>query len=114
MENLIRPEGETTALDNRLSPRSRELSMLIQSLKEQRTDSALRFEQTLVGIAEHILREQSNHKKLAQNLPGIKSSTREEIFHRLNYAVDFIYSTYEQDVTLDQLARISCLSNKGI
>ena len=110
LENVFTPGLDTTALDNRLHRRSAAVTNLMYTLRAQRTSSMLHFEQLLASIAEHVLTEQSELKKLAYSLPVIKSSTREEIFHRLGDAVDYMYSFYDHDITLDQLAKISCLS----
>ena len=110
LENVFTPGLETTALDNRLNQRSPLLTTLLFRLKEQKATSTLHFEQLLASIAEHVCSEQIKLRKLAQHLPVIKSTTREEIFKRLGDAVDYLYSFYEHDITLEQLAQASCLS----
>ena len=52
--------------------------------------------------------QQINRSQLS--LDSIKSSTREEIAKRLRIAVDFIYSNFDKEISLDDLAAVSYVS----
>jgi AraC family transcriptional regulator len=43
-------------------------------------------------------------------LPFIRGATRREIYRRIAVATDFIHTNYAQDVDLDALANVACLS----
>jgi AraC-like DNA-binding protein len=43
-------------------------------------------------------------------VPGLRPSTREEIYRRLHRARDFMYSSLDEEVPLDAIARVACLS----
>jgi AraC family transcriptional regulator len=54
----------------------------------------------------------NNHYKIKkdQHLKSTKESTKEEIERRLFLATDYIYSSFGQSISLEQLAQVSCLS----
>ncbi len=43
-------------------------------------------------------------------LPALRVATREELYRRLHNARDYIAATYHQPITLDEIARVACLS----
>jgi AraC family transcriptional regulator len=51
-----------------------------------------------------------NEKVKRSNVKAIRHSTREEIFKRLCYAVDFIHEFFTTSISLAQLSKVSCLS----
>ncbi|RPI16785.1 MAG: AraC family transcriptional regulator [Ignavibacteriae bacterium] len=53
---------------------------------------------------------QLNTFKDADSVNAVKKSTRMELYRRLNIAKDYIYSNYYDNVTLDELSKVSCLS----
>lgn len=73
-------------------------------------DDKLKAEEKLYDVLAHLLHEDKVLKKSAAQLPLIKNSTRQEIFRRLTDATDHIYSNINQEISLDTLASISCLS----
>jgi len=42
----------------------------------------------------------------------VKSSTRKEIYKRLNYAKDFIDSCFSEDLNLDRIAAVACMNRE--
>ncbi len=58
----------------------------------------------------HILK--LNERDLAglQSIQSLKASTREELMRRLILSVDYIHDHYRDEVSLDSLSKVSCLS----
>jgi AraC family transcriptional regulator len=57
-----------------------------------------------------LLEDHSNIRASERNLPVIKAATRQEIIRRLLASTDFIYTFYDRDISLKELADVSCLS----
>lgn len=96
-------------LHNKLYEKTETLNKLLIDLKGSAGDS-LREEEKLYDVLLHLINEGKSVKQIEAALPVVKNSTRKEIFKRLSEATDFIYSNPQQDISLDSLAAISCLS----
>lgn len=48
--------------------------------------------------------------QVSERLTNLQKGTREEIYKRLNLAKEYLYSNYNQNINLQQLAGYSCLS----
>jgi AraC family transcriptional regulator len=94
---------------NRLQFRSDQINGIIQFLHQKRP-TAMLLEEKLADLITLILREQVKFNSSDQLIPTIKKSTRNEIVRRLLDSCDFIYSNFDRDISLDDLARASCLS----
>jgi AraC family transcriptional regulator len=57
-----------------------------------------------------LLQDEATLKKSIEELPVMKSATREELSRRMLLATDLIYSNLDKHVSLDELAAVSCLS----
>lgn len=62
----------------------------------------------------HILRQllvaQQLVRQEVETFPALRAATREELYRRLHRAKEFIVASFEQNLTLDEVARIACLS----
>jgi AraC family transcriptional regulator len=96
-------------LHNKLYEISSDFQRLLLELKNS-GDNILKQEEKLFDVLTHLLLQNQQLKKSAARLPLIKNSTRQEIFRRLTDTTDFIYSNTSQEISLDTLASISCLS----
>jgi AraC family transcriptional regulator len=67
-------------------------------------------EEKLAELMLHLLKLNGRIKEGESQIPVIKNSTREEIQKRLNNATDFIYSFYDKNISLDDIAAAACLS----
>lgn len=68
-------------------------------------------EQELLGsLVDHLIAQTHQLKKQEQSLNTRKESTRKEILKRLFLATDYIYSHYQNEILLEELSQISCLS----
>jgi AraC family transcriptional regulator len=45
-----------------------------------------------------------------ESLPAMRASTREELYRRIHRAKEFIAASYEEPITIDEMARVACLS----
>jgi AraC family transcriptional regulator len=110
LENEFIPPAEPVAFHNRVNIRSRELTGLIYSIKSEMNSQSIFLEEQLMKLIEILLADEKKVRKIEEKLPVIKLATKQEILKRLVYATDFIYSNYNLDINLDQLASASCLS----
>ncbi len=94
---------------NRLQFRSNQINGVIKFLHQERP-TAMLLEEKLAELITLILQEQLRFNSSAQLIPTIKRSTRDEIVRRLLDSCDFIYSNFDRDISLDDLARVACLS----
>jgi AraC family transcriptional regulator len=102
-------QSETFVLHNRLYKRSCKIEMLLQNL-QTRNDTNLFEEECLTALMTEIFKEDQATRKIVERITSIKQSTREEILKRLTGVTDYIYSSYDRDISLDELANIACLS----
>ncbi len=93
---------------NRLQPVSAEFSALVHQLKL--CSDSLQEEELLYEILVLLLRSDQRIRGAEQRLPSLKISTREEVTKRLMQSTDYIYSFFDRDLTLDELAQASCMS----
>jgi AraC family transcriptional regulator len=108
LENGTTP-ADSFALHNRLYRRSEKVDMLIASLQHDNRNN-LSEEELLTALMIEVLKEDEGSKKLIGKISSIKKSTREEIFKRLTIVTDYIYSSYDRDISLDELASLACVS----
>ncbi|MFN3667564.1 MAG: helix-turn-helix domain-containing protein, partial [Sediminibacterium sp.] len=79
-------------------------------VKAKNAVSELDEEETLYEILVRLLENDRQIIKAAEKIPSIKHATRTEILKRLILAVDYIHSYYDKDLTLGELASVSCFS----
>ncbi|MEK4519544.1 AraC family transcriptional regulator [Paenibacillus sp. FSL H8-0122] len=57
------------------------------------------------------------HQKMAQEIntvPGTRPATREELFRRLTVAYEYLHAYYNQNVSLEEVSKVSCLSKNHL
>lgn len=94
---------------NRLHHKTEEIDQLIQFLHEERPSGML-LEEKLAALIGCIVRDERKLNASTQLIIAVKKSTRDEIVRRLLDSCDYIYSNYDRDISLDDLARVACLS----
>ena len=112
-ESLL-DEGDSSQLKriefyNKLHPRTPAVNHILTQIK-QADNNALLLEEKLVDLITLLVSDHREVKKAQRNLPSIKRSTKHEVVRRLFFATDYIYSFYHLDLTLDELAKVACLS----
>ncbi len=102
--------GKTIHFYNKLYRKDSFVVSIQEQLVDLYNQSALKTEELLYQLVTHLVEEQVLLHSLPAQLNSLKSSTRQEIIRRLFEATDYIYSFYHTSITLDELAKVSCLS----
>jgi AraC family transcriptional regulator len=76
----------------------------------QSANEKLLLDEKLFDLMQLLLQDHEEIKKATQQIPSVKKSTRGEIVKRLLFSTDYIHTFYDRDLSLDELARESCLS----
>lgn len=61
-------------------------------------------------VMEKLLLVQQAVYQEVENLPALRAATREELYRRLHTARDYMVASLQQPLTLDEIARVACLS----
>ena len=97
------------ALHNRLYKRTPAINSLLAKLRSNDAGKLREYE-ILAEVMLELLKEDQITKSIILNLPPVKKSTRQELLKRLLTATDYIYTFYDREISLDELASIACLS----
>lgn len=91
------------------------ISHQIHQLKQYSsfTDS-LWQEQQFHSIMQSILLEHMNSLKDLDSFDALRFSTRTELYKRISIAHEFIIACYDQQITLEEIARVACLSQNHL
>jgi AraC family transcriptional regulator len=81
----------------------------ISALKNSSNDKLSQAE-NLYTLLIYVLDKNNLITKTQSQIPALKNTTRQEIMKRLLYSKDFIYSSYDKNFDLDDLASAACLS----
>jgi AraC-like DNA-binding protein len=68
------------------------------------------FEEDFLVLSNQLIRLYAEMRAQMARLPALKSSTREEVFRRLQRAREYLHGNVEGAVSLEQTARAACLS----
>jgi AraC family transcriptional regulator len=112
-ENLLE-NHETTSKNvefkNRLVQLNPATKTIIRQLHGAKNSDGLFLDEKLFSLFQNLLGEEKRIQKIQQQLPALKSSTRKEILQRLLLATDYIYTHYDQKLSLEELAQACYLS----
>ncbi|MQR94169.1 helix-turn-helix domain-containing protein [Fictibacillus phosphorivorans] len=86
-----------------------QLNLLKYKTDQFQNDSSLLDEQ-FHSTMDSLLREQMKVFKEIHQLDLVRKSTREEIYKRVSIAHEYIRAFYDKQLTLDEIAAVSCLS----
>lgn len=113
-DQLLNPYFENNSslnFYNKLSPNHALIQQTVLNLHQQQESLApLYQEEQLYNILVVLLDEHRNVLKTLEQLPSSKKSTRTELYRRLAYALDYLYSHSGEHIDLGQLAQIANLS----
>jgi AraC family transcriptional regulator len=107
MENKFEKE-RLFLFHNRMIRRTQEVNAILLSLKSNKDE--LWETELLTQLFLELLHEELKLHKAAQALPSIKKSTREELIKRILLSTDYIHEFYDQQLSLEELSAVSCLS----
>jgi len=85
------------------------LTTMRRSLRSYGNDPLWVEEQTRLLMAE-LLRDHIAELGIAERVPALRQSTKEDLYRRLLLAQDYAHSCYAEPVSLADLARVACLS----
>ncbi|MGA9768017.1 MAG: AraC family transcriptional regulator [Blastocatellia bacterium] len=68
------------------------------------------YEEQLHNIMQHLLHVHRNVYREMASLQAVRAATREEIYRRIYRARDYIAASIDQPLTLNEMARVACLS----
>jgi len=68
------------------------------------------LEDSCCGLAGALHGLRGDTKREAQSFPGLRASTREEMYRRLYRARDFLYSCYAESVSVSDAANVAAIS----
>ncbi len=68
------------------------------------------LEERLHRIMQRLLQVHFQAYRQVEQLPGIRATTRDELYRRLHLARDYAHALYATPLTLDQLAGVACLA----
>ena len=104
--------GRPVAFFNKLYRRDGSFNAILHAIQQSHRDGtdALLLDEQLAALLGHLLREHRQLEKELRKLPPVKQSTRLEIYRRLSQAADYLCTYYDRSVSLDELARVACLS----
>lgn len=86
------------------------LNQLIPLLRKEEIEPHMDFDKVFQTLAEKLVRSQLEVNLRLQNIKNARRSTREEIFHRVSRARNFIDDNYLEDINLEELASLAFLS----
>jgi len=110
MENPFNCPGERLEFHNQLYHRDEMVSRLICDIRNQPDPTACWLEEKLYSLVANLLTKEKNLLKVQSTLPALKTSTRNEILKRLLLVTDYIHEHLQEDLSLEQLAKVGCLS----
>lgn len=76
-----------------------------------RSFGAVPLEDSFYDLAEALANLRGEVRKESESFPGLRASTREEMYRRLYRARDFLYSCYREPVSVADGARVAAMSS---
>jgi len=107
------PPGEPVHFFERFTPHDTLVSPLLAALRRAHNGGPLPdlwLEEKLRELLARMFRAQHAALRDRNLLPARRSSTREELWRRLNRARDFIHARFDSSLTLGEIASVACLS----
>jgi AraC family transcriptional regulator len=98
---------------NRLYPKDALFRSLVEKLyvhSKLGRQHILQQEELLTELLMYLLHLHRHIEKQANKLAVVKKSTQVEIYKRLCLSLNYLHSCYTQEISLDELAAIACLS----
>ena len=94
-----------------LSPKLNALFEALKTSIQTEKSQQLLYDQIFKEIMIEIYSDQKKHKSKIQNIQAIKYSTQKEIFKRISAAKEYMDINYHENISLDQLSKISTISS---
>ncbi|GAB4519691.1 MAG: AraC family transcriptional regulator [Allomuricauda sp.] len=85
------------------------LSTILKRIKAYSDPKRLN-EEDFILLTEQLVAHQEHQKQLLANINALNPATRMELLRRLRKAKSFIFENFKTDISLEQIAKESCLS----
>jgi AraC family transcriptional regulator len=113
LNNGVQQKAVTVAFHNQLYRKDESFNRIIHNIKQTQSlqhFNKLRFEEAMTSLVVYLL-QQHRHllKKIAQ-MPALKASTRQELYKRLSFSLDWLHTQEGSEIDLDSMAAAACLS----
>ncbi|GHM98595.1 hypothetical protein WSM22_00850 [Cytophagales bacterium WSM2-2] len=108
LDNQFQAPIESFSFYNRLLRKTKENSELLKKL--QLANEELQEQELLAELFISLFQEELKLKKVADTIPSLKKSTREELIRRVLLGTDYLREFYRNPINLDDLAAASCMS----
>lgn len=98
---------------NRLYPKDQAFQVLFADLytyTRQEWQEPILLEEKLTNVMVYLLKLHKHIGQEVNKLAPIKKSTRIEVYKRLCVSLDYLHSCYTNEISLDDLAGMACLS----
>jgi AraC-like DNA-binding protein len=79
------------------------------TLQDRKNDEVW-INERLHELIRRLLRVHRGVRREVESLPAMRASTREELYRRLHRAKEFIAASFDQPITVDDMAGVACLS----
>jgi len=108
MEEKFQAPLQAFSFHNRLLRKSKKTIDLLVALQSNK--DKLKEEELLSQLFISLFHEELKLANVTNALPSLKKSTREELTKRILLSTDYIQEFYNNSISLDELAAVSCLS----
>lgn len=85
------------------------LSYMLHDISKQQTISSL-TEEDYIQLTEELALHQIGQRQMIKQINAVNHITKKEIVRRLRIAQAYIFDNYDEPITLDDIAKASCLS----
>lgn len=112
LDNPEKPFTEKINFIPRIYPQ-KDLSGVLSELRlsvEKRKDDQAWLKEKLHEVMEKLLQVRHSVSKEIEQISSVRASTREELYKRIYRARDFAAASYNLPITLDEMAKVACLS----
>ena len=106
-------EGRPVTFLERLYPHDQRVSPLLQRIRAgvaAGNVSPLWLEEQFHGLLQQMMALHGSVIAEVETLPALRPATRWELYQRLSWARDFIEGSYQQPLSLTEIADVACLS----
>jgi AraC-like DNA-binding protein len=113
LDNPQAPQSAPVCFFEKTYPHDDILSPALFRLKaelQNHRDDEVWISQQLHEILRRLLEVHRGVCREVELLPAMRASTREELYRRLNRAKEFIAASFDQPITIDEMAKVACLS----
>ncbi len=113
LDNPRTPQPAAVSFFERTYPHDDILSPALFRFKaglQNHSDDEFWINQQLHGIIRRMLEVHRGVCREVESLPAMRASTREELYRRLHRAREYIAASFDQPITIDEMAKVACLS----